>query len=281
MAEAPVKGKYDRRSTANSAYEMLQQARRRHAGRVPASRQPARRRRRRPADWLARHGRRDCAAIFGTNLTRGQRLCDRPGDRARPSTRSVSSEVAGVGVDRKSLGRRSAAGRPRDRARHAGRNLAQIAAALAAGVCCDTDTSRQYQMTSATEAFPQFSTASTPISIKRSSGCSISCASSRSRPTRPTRTQCRAAAEYVAKDLTSSGSRRRCGRPKGHPVVVGKATATSGSGGPRVLFYGHYDVQPVDPLDLGRRRRSSRASTSCRTAARSSSRAAPATTKAS
>ena len=33
----------------------------------------------------------------------------------------------------------------------------------------------------------------------------------------------------------------------GHPVVLAKA----GSGtGPRVLFYGHYDVQPVDPLDL-------------------------------
>ena len=33
----------------------------------------------------------------------------------------------------------------------------------------------------------------------------------------------------------------------GHPVVVGKA---DGAAGPRVLFYGHYDVQPVDPLNL-------------------------------
>src|SRR5262249_61417854 len=33
----------------------------------------------------------------------------------------------------------------------------------------------------------------------------------------------------------------------GHPIVVAK----SGNGsGPHVLFYGHYDVQPVDPLDL-------------------------------
>ena len=33
----------------------------------------------------------------------------------------------------------------------------------------------------------------------------------------------------------------------GHPVVVGKS---NGRGEARVLFYGHYDVQPVDPLDL-------------------------------
>ena len=37
----------------------------------------------------------------------------------------------------------------------------------------------------------------------------------------------------------------------GHPVVIGKSNgATAKNGGPRVLFYGHYDVQPVDPLNL-------------------------------
>ena len=38
----------------------------------------------------------------------------------------------------------------------------------------------------------------------------------------------------------------------GHPVVVGKSNGNLANGvsGPRVLFYGHYDVQPVDPLDL-------------------------------
>src|SRR5262249_9871501 len=33
----------------------------------------------------------------------------------------------------------------------------------------------------------------------------------------------------------------------GHPVVVAKSANGSG---PRALFYGHYDVQPVDPLNL-------------------------------
>lgn len=34
---------------------------------------------------------------------------------------------------------------------------------------------------------------------------------------------------------------------EGHPLVM--ARAPSGSGGPRVLFYGHYDVQPAEPLE--------------------------------
>lgn len=59
--------------------------------------------------------------------------------------------------------------------------------------------------------------------------------------------QCRAAAEHVAADLRSIGFSTEVRPTPGHPVVVGKADGTSG---PRVLFYGHYDVQPVDPLDL-------------------------------
>jgi acetylornithine deacetylase/succinyl-diaminopimelate desuccinylase-like protein len=58
---------------------------------------------------------------------------------------------------------------------------------------------------------------------------------------------CRAAAEHVAGDLRSIGFSAEVRPTKGHPVVVGKA---NGASGPRVLFYGHYDVQPVDPLDL-------------------------------
>jgi acetylornithine deacetylase/succinyl-diaminopimelate desuccinylase-like protein len=59
--------------------------------------------------------------------------------------------------------------------------------------------------------------------------------------------QCRAAAEHVATDLKSIGFEASVRPTAGHPVVVGKSI---GVAGPRVLFYGHYDVQPVDPLNL-------------------------------
>jgi acetylornithine deacetylase/succinyl-diaminopimelate desuccinylase-like protein len=58
---------------------------------------------------------------------------------------------------------------------------------------------------------------------------------------------CREAAEFVSKDLASLGFETSVRPTGGHPVVIGKAPNGSG---PRVLFYGHYDVQPVDPLDL-------------------------------
>ena len=59
--------------------------------------------------------------------------------------------------------------------------------------------------------------------------------------------QCRQAAEHVAADLKSIGFEATVRPTQGHPVVVGKS---NGAAGPRVLFYGHYDVQPVDPLNL-------------------------------
>jgi acetylornithine deacetylase/succinyl-diaminopimelate desuccinylase-like protein len=59
--------------------------------------------------------------------------------------------------------------------------------------------------------------------------------------------QCSAAAEHVAADLKSIGFEATVRPTAGHPVVVGKS---NGAAGPRVLFYGHYDVQPVDPLSL-------------------------------
>jgi acetylornithine deacetylase/succinyl-diaminopimelate desuccinylase-like protein len=66
--------------------------------------------------------------------------------------------------------------------------------------------------------------------------------------------QCRAAAEHVAADLRGLGFQTSVRPTDGHPVVVGKSgngeAGSKANSKPRVLFYGHYDVQPVDPLNL-------------------------------
>lgn len=59
---------------------------------------------------------------------------------------------------------------------------------------------------------------------------------------------CRHAAEWLAKELTEIGIEASVRDTAGHPMVVGHKK--SGKPGPHVLFYGHYDVQPVDPLEL-------------------------------
>src|SRR5689334_24422601 len=61
---------------------------------------------------------------------------------------------------------------------------------------------------------------------------------------------CRMAAEHVANDLRSIGFETQVRPTAGHPVVVGKTNGHATATAPRVLFYGHYDVQPVDPLNL-------------------------------
>ncbi|MDG1863007.1 MAG: M20/M25/M40 family metallo-hydrolase [Yoonia sp.] len=57
---------------------------------------------------------------------------------------------------------------------------------------------------------------------------------------------CDTAADWLVEDLKSIGFEASKRPTPGHPMVV----AHSGGDGPRILFYGHYDVQPVDPLDL-------------------------------
>ena len=59
--------------------------------------------------------------------------------------------------------------------------------------------------------------------------------------------ECRKAAEWLKADLESLGFSASVRPTAGHPVVYAKAPD---AGGKRALFYGHYDVQPVDPLDL-------------------------------
>jgi acetylornithine deacetylase/succinyl-diaminopimelate desuccinylase-like protein len=58
--------------------------------------------------------------------------------------------------------------------------------------------------------------------------------------------ECRKAAEFLVKDLVSIGFNASVRETTGHPMVV----AHHEGEGPHVLFYGHYDVQPVDPLNL-------------------------------
>ncbi len=60
---------------------------------------------------------------------------------------------------------------------------------------------------------------------------------------------CDRAADWLARELNDLGFEASRQNTPGRPMVVGSAKAKTRSA-PHVLFYGHYDVQPVDPLDL-------------------------------
>jgi len=62
--------------------------------------------------------------------------------------------------------------------------------------------------------------------------------------------ECRKAADWLAEELTGLGIPAKSRATTGHPMVVGHAPHDKVGGGPHVLFYGHYDVQPVDPVAL-------------------------------
>ena len=61
--------------------------------------------------------------------------------------------------------------------------------------------------------------------------------------------ECRKAAEWLVAYLNSLGFTASVRDTPGHPMVVAHHDAGS-AGAPHVLFYGHYDVQPVDPIEL-------------------------------
>lgn len=62
----------------------------------------------------------------------------------------------------------------------------------------------------------------------------------------------RRAAEWCARELAGIGFEASVRPTPGHPMVVAHWTGTVEREAPHVLFYGHYDVQPVDPLNLWR-----------------------------
>ncbi len=64
---------------------------------------------------------------------------------------------------------------------------------------------------------------------------------------------CKTAADYLANDLTTLGFAAEVRPTGGHPAVVAKRNGGASAARPHVLFYGHYDVQPVDPLELWHR----------------------------
>ena len=63
--------------------------------------------------------------------------------------------------------------------------------------------------------------------------------------------QVNACADWLVAKLRAIGLKTALHQTAGHPVVV--AHGPKKEGRPTVLIYGHYDVQPVDPLDLWKR----------------------------
>ncbi len=64
------------------------------------------------------------------------------------------------------------------------------------------------------------------------------------------RDDCQKAADWLVADLISLGAQASKRQTPGHPMVVGHITPPQSANKPHLLFYGHYDVQPVDPLSL-------------------------------
>jgi acetylornithine deacetylase/succinyl-diaminopimelate desuccinylase-like protein len=58
------------------------------------------------------------------------------------------------------------------------------------------------------------------------------------------------AADWLREQLAGLGFAVAVKPTAGHPAVLGHHPGPAGTKAPRVLFYGHYDVQPPDPLAL-------------------------------
>ena len=61
---------------------------------------------------------------------------------------------------------------------------------------------------------------------------------------------CRAAAEFARAELAALGFEATLRETAGNPVVLAHHPGPPGATGPHLLIYGHYDVQPADPVEL-------------------------------
>ncbi|MGH7464774.1 MAG: M20/M25/M40 family metallo-hydrolase, partial [Longimicrobiales bacterium] len=59
----------------------------------------------------------------------------------------------------------------------------------------------------------------------------------------------RRAAEWLMRKMQDAGLETSLHETPGHPILLGEWRG-AGSDAPTVLIYGHYDVQPPEPLDL-------------------------------
>ncbi|MFO0993965.1 MAG: M20/M25/M40 family metallo-hydrolase [Hyphomicrobiales bacterium] len=57
------------------------------------------------------------------------------------------------------------------------------------------------------------------------------------------------AAQWLSQELSSIGFATEIVQTKGHPVVLAHSHSNPGGEQKRLLFYGHYDVQPIGALD--------------------------------
>src|SRR5690606_39277672 len=57
------------------------------------------------------------------------------------------------------------------------------------------------------------------------------------------------AAQWMVDDLKSMGFEAGLRQTPGHPVIVAHHPGPGGDA-PHILYYGHYDVQPPDPVEL-------------------------------
>jgi acetylornithine deacetylase/succinyl-diaminopimelate desuccinylase-like protein len=60
----------------------------------------------------------------------------------------------------------------------------------------------------------------------------------------------RRAGQSLTDELAALGFTANLRETPGHPIVVAHYPGPEGAQGPHLLYYGHYDVQPAEPLDL-------------------------------